>query len=77
MVWGATGSNDKSAKIKEKLLSPLELNCWGGQSGDKMYHVTNKDNSFDFYFSEEKIIDIEKIYTKWLRKIKLEKINNK
>lgn len=73
-IWGATNSNNKSVKIYENKLSPLGLESWGGT--DKGIHVYNKDKSFDIYLPENKIDDIGKIYTKWLRKKKLEKIEN-
>jgi len=73
MIWGVTDSDGKSCKIYERILNPIGLESWGGTN--KGIHIYNKDKTFDIYLPEDKINDIEKIYTKWLRKTKLEKIN--
>ena len=75
-VWGVMDVDGKSAQILPDLLNPLGLECWGGLSDDKKYHVTNKDRSFDMYFSDETIKNIKKIHKVWLRKEKMKKIYN-
>ena len=72
-IWGVDGDS-----IDEKRLAPIGLVCWGGSSNNKgmTYHVHNKDLSFDVELNQKDFDDVDKIYKKFLRKQKLNKINN-
>jgi hypothetical protein len=71
MVWGVY-----NAGIKRELLEPLGLVCRGG-AWSGVYTIRGIRNNFVVDLPISDINEIEKIYTKWLRKNKLNKIENR
>jgi len=76
-MWGVTDINGKSCEVDEKRLKPLGLVCWGGGSknGGTSYYVCNNDKSFSQHLDEKEFKNVEKIYSKFLRKHKLNKLD--
>ena len=79
VVWGVTDINNRGCKIDKERLEPLGLICWGGSSknNDISYHVYNQDKSFDVNVSYNDFKKIDKTYIKFLRKRKLNYLNEK
>ena len=78
MVWGVDGSGT----VEDEILEPLGLISYGGgsnpKSGRMTYVVYSKsDNDFRYEIDDNKLHEIGKIYKSYLRKHKLEKINER
>ena len=76
MVWGVCGST-----CVPEILEPLGLISYGGGSNrktDRMTYVvySKSDNDFRYEIDDNKIHNIGRIYTAYLRKHKLENLND-
>lgn len=73
MVWGLVKDDNNDGTLLEHILKPLGLVCYGGEIGTN-YTIHGIKNEFKVNIHISEIGNIEKIYTKWLRKKKLEEI---
>ena len=72
-VWGVEGSGGTD----ETRLKPLGLICYGSNYDGMTWRVfSDNKNGFDVYLNKKDFDNVEQIYKKFLRKEKLNRIND-